>query len=181
MSIQPACREGRHELSPAPTAAEVRAWMRTAGRDQLAVLLREDPTALSRFSPAAGSVNARVLQVPRSDSEPLVVACTGGADVRNPWGNVHGGVLLALMDEVGSAAAALSAGPDAFGATTSLSATFVRPLRGQRFRIVAHVAGRSLTALTVRLEVEDAGGRLHDAALATFALRSPFARPEVRG
>jgi uncharacterized protein (TIGR00369 family) len=152
-------------------AAKVRAWMRDARAADLAHLLQRDPGALQSFGEAARRAGAAVVALPDAERPALRVACNSDPDLQNPWGNLHGGVMLALADEIGSAAAALSAGPHAFGATTTLATTFIRPLRATHFTVSAEVIGRSLSAMSVRIQIQAADGLLHAEAIATFALR----------
>ena len=71
---------------------------------------------------------------------------------------VHGGVLLAILDEAMAWAAIAVAGR--FAVVQSTATTFDRPVRiDEPHRVEAHVHGRTDTAVTARASVTDAGGR----------------------
>jgi len=71
---------------------------------------------------------------------------------------VHGGVLLAILDEAMAWAAIAVAGR--FAVVQSTATTFDRPVRiGEPHRVEASVHTRTDTAVTARATVADAGGR----------------------
>ena len=71
---------------------------------------------------------------------------------------VHGGVLLAILDEAMAWAAIAVAGR--FAVVQSTATTFDRPVRiDEPHRVEASVHGRTDTAVTARAAILDAGGR----------------------
>src|SRR3954469_12867745 len=71
---------------------------------------------------------------------------------------VHGGVLLAVLDEAMAWAAIAVAGR--FAVVQSTATTFDRPVRiDEPHRVEASVHGRTDTAVTARASILDAGGR----------------------
>ncbi len=85
-------------------------------------------------------------------------------------GHVHGGVVLAVLDEAMAWAAIALAG--AFAVTRTTTTNFARPVRvGRTHRVEARVAGRPDDAtLELCAEVRDGDGRLCAEATARFSV-----------
>jgi len=161
------------KLAPPKDYGELKGWMRQAGVSDFMQWLRDDPNAYAMFAPHGGLVSGRVTALPEAGG-PFEVSFLAAEKALNPWGHVHGGVLLGLLDEVMSAAAALHVGPRQFAATTTMSVSFLRPVQSGCFRITATVIGRGLSAVVLRGQVWDAENELRDEAMGTFAVRTMF-------
>jgi uncharacterized protein (TIGR00369 family) len=84
---------------------------------------------------------------------------------------VHGGVLLAILDEA-MAWAAIALG-ERFAVVQSTATTFDRPVRiDERHRVEASVHERTDTAVTARASIADDGGRRCAAARARLVVMS---------
>ena len=106
------------------------------------------------------------------------VACEATPAVLNRNGIVHGGVLLALLDEAGGAAGLWSpvSGEERRSVTVDLSCSFVSP--GQPGRIVAEarVVGGGRSIYFTRSEARDESGRLLAFAASTHRYRGEGGR-----
>ena len=84
---------------------------------------------------------------------------------------VHGGVLLAILDEAMAWAAIALAGR--FAVVQSTATTFDRPVRiDEPHRVEASVSDRTDTAVTARASIVDAGGRTCAEARARLVVMS---------
>jgi uncharacterized protein (TIGR00369 family) len=94
-----------------------------------------------------------------------------GAEHSGAPHHVHGGVLLAVLDEAMAWAAIALAGR--FAVVQSTATTFDRPVRlDEAYRVEARVHDRTDTAVTARAEVADAGGRTCARARARLVVMS---------
>jgi uncharacterized protein (TIGR00369 family) len=93
---------------------------------------------------------------------------------------VHGGVLLAIMDEAMAWAAIALAGR--FAVVQSTATTFARPVRlDEVHQLQASVHERTDTAVTARASVSDAGGRRCAEARARLVVLSSAASGQAIG
>ncbi len=87
---------------------------------------------------------------------------------------VHGGLLLAILDEAMAWAAIALA--ERFAVVQSTATTFDRPVRiDEPHRVEASVSDRTDTAVTARASVADAGGRICAEARARLVVMSSAA------
>jgi len=92
------------------------------------------------------------------EAEVVTAGFTLGAGHSGAPHHVHGGVLLAVLDEAMAWAAIALAGR--FAVVQSTATTFDRPVRiDQPYRVEASVHDRTDTAVTARAEIADAAGR----------------------
>ncbi|MDQ3896778.1 MAG: PaaI family thioesterase [Actinomycetota bacterium] len=105
--------------------------------------------------------NPHGLRIPffHDDDEAVVLAHFRlGAEHSGAPHYVHGGVLLAILDEAMAWAAIALA--QRFAVVQSTATTFDRPVRvDEPYRVEASVSDRSDTAVTARAHVVDGGGR----------------------
>ena len=81
---------------------------------------------------------------------------------------VHGGIILAVLDEAMAWATIAIAG--SFAVTKTTTTTFTHPVKiGRRYRVEARVTGRETSEITTEGTVLDEKGRLCASAHATFA------------
>ena len=93
---------------------------------------------------------------------------------------VHGGVLLAVLDEAMAWAAIALAGR--FAVVQSTATTFDRPVRvDEPYRVEARVHDRTDTAVTARAEIADAAGRACARARARLVVMSSAAAGSAIG
>jgi uncharacterized protein (TIGR00369 family) len=93
---------------------------------------------------------------------------------------VHGGVLLAILDEAMAWAAIAVAGR--FAVVQSTATTFDRPVRlDEPHRVEASVHTRTDTAVTARASILDAGGQICARARARLVVLSSAAAGEAIG
>ena len=118
--------------------------------------------------------NPHGLRVPffHDDEAAVVVAeFTLGAEHSGAPHYVHGGVLLAILDEAMAWAAIALA--ERFAVVQSTATTFDRPVRiDEPHRVEASVSDRTDTAVTARASVADAGGRTCAEARARLVVMS---------
>ena len=127
--------------------------------------------------------NPSGLRIPffHDDDQGLVVADFRlGAEHSGAPHYVHGGVLLAILDEAMAWAAIALAGR--FAVVQSTATTFDRPVRtGEPYRVEASVSDRSDTAVTARAAITDAGGRTCAEARARLVVLSAAAAGAALG
>jgi acyl-coenzyme A thioesterase PaaI-like protein len=108
-----------------------------------------------------GPGNERGLRIPYAhDDEAATVTAEFrlGPEFSGAPRYVHGGVLLAILDEAMAWAAIAVAGR--FAVVQSTAATFDRPVRvGEPHTVEATIAGAADAAVTARSSIADAGGR----------------------
>jgi uncharacterized protein (TIGR00369 family) len=121
--------------------------------------------------------NPHGLRIPffHDDDEDRVVADFRlGAEHSGAPHYVHGGVLLAILDEAMAWAAIALA--ERFAVVQSTATTFDRPVRvDEPYRVEASVSERSDTAVTARAHVVEAGGRICAEARARLVVMSAAA------
>ena len=94
--------------------------------------------------------------------------------------HVHGGVLLAILDEAMAWAAIALA--SRFAVVQSTATTFDRPVRvDEPYRVEASVHDRTDTAVTARAQIADAGGRPCARARARLVVMSSAAAGSAIG
>jgi len=102
----------------------------------------------------------------------LVLRFPPRPEFENPAGNIHGGILTAMLDECMSGAASLPLPDNAVVPTIDMTVRFIRPARGElrgagrlihRGQRICHTAG----------ELHDAGGRLVASATASCMIALP--------
>ena len=94
--------------------------------------------------------------------------------VRQPYGIVHGGALLALAETLASAGTALGVmeeGKLAMG--QEISASYMRPISEGHVNAAARVRRRGRTAWNWEVELSDDKGRLCALVRLTIAVREP--------
>jgi 1,4-dihydroxy-2-naphthoyl-CoA hydrolase len=78
---------------------------------------------------------------------------------QQPYGLLHGGATCALVETVGSWAAALAAGPDRQVVGIELNASYLAPATSGTVTAVCTPVRRGRTLATFLVEVRDEGGR----------------------
>jgi len=78
---------------------------------------------------------------------------------QQPFGQVHGGATCALMETIGSWAAALGAGPERKAVGVELNASYIRPATSGVVTAVCTPVRRGRTLATFRIDVRDDQGR----------------------
>ena len=93
-------------------------------------------------------------------------------ELLTPFGNIHGGVMAALVDHVLGVVLYPLMEPDQWAATTEFKLNYLAPVKGGT--LVAHSTVESITRTTavVRIEVRNAG-RLACLAQGTVLIRGP--------
>ncbi len=89
-----------------------------------------------------------------------------------PFGLLHGGATCALVESVGSHAAALSAGPAGTVVGIELNVSYLRGATSGVVTAVCTPARRGRTLATFHVEVSDAAGRATATARLTCMIRS---------
>jgi 1,4-dihydroxy-2-naphthoyl-CoA hydrolase len=100
--------------------------------------------------------------------------------VRQPYGIVHGGALLALAEtlaSMGTAVGVMEEGKLAMG--QEISASYMRPIAEGHVNAEARVRRRGRTAWNWEVELSDDSGRLCTLVRLTIAVREP--RPPAAG
>jgi 1,4-dihydroxy-2-naphthoyl-CoA hydrolase len=96
--------------------------------------------------------------------------------VRQPYGVLHGGALLALAEELASLGTYLGVTPDGMLASgQEINASLLAQVREGRVDMVATPVHRGRTAWVWTCEARRADGRLCCAARCTIAVRAPRA------
>jgi uncharacterized protein (TIGR00369 family) len=90
-----------------------------------------------------------------------------------PYGLLHGGAICALVETVGSWAAALSVGPGRQALGIELNASYLRPATEGLVTAVCRPVRRGRTLATYLVEVSDEQGRVTATARLTCVLREP--------
>lgn len=88
-----------------------------------------------------------------------------------PFGLLHGGATCALVESIGSYAAALSAGPDGRVVGIELNASYLRSATTGLVTAVCTPARRGRTLATFHVEVSDEAGRATATARLTCMIR----------
>lgn len=103
----------------------------------------------------------------------------GGDQFANPSGVVHGGILVAMLDETMGSAVISSTQARMFASTISLAVDYVRPARCGRIYADGKITalGKSIAFAEARLSGED--GKLVARATASFKL-TPFDPGTIR-
>ncbi|TFV75442.1 PaaI family thioesterase [Blastococcus sp. CT_GayMR19] len=78
---------------------------------------------------------------------------------QQPFGRVHGGATCALMETIGSWAAALGAGPERKAVGVELNASYIRPATSGVVTAVCTPVRRGRTLATFLIDVRDDQGR----------------------
>jgi 1,4-dihydroxy-2-naphthoyl-CoA hydrolase len=94
--------------------------------------------------------------------------------IRQPYGIVHGGAILALAESLTSLGTALGVaaeGKIAMG--QEISASYMRPIRDGHLNATARVRRRGRTAWNWEVEITDDEGRLCTLVRLTIAVREP--------
>jgi uncharacterized protein (TIGR00369 family) len=88
-----------------------------------------------------------------------------------PYGLMHGGAVCALVEAVGSYAAALQAGPGARTVGIELNASYHLPVTSGHVTAVCTPAGTELPLATYLVEISDDEGRLASSGRLTCFIR----------
>lgn len=128
-----------------------------------------------------GNTHGLRIQFFHDDESGVVTAeFTLGTELSGAPHYVHGGVLLAILDESMAWASIAVAGR--FAVVQSTATTFDRPVRvGQPHRVEATVQGQTDTAVTARAHIADAGGRRCAEARARLVVLSTAAAGSAIG
>jgi 1,4-dihydroxy-2-naphthoyl-CoA hydrolase len=99
-----------------------------------------------------------------------------GDNVRQPYGIVHGGAILALAETLasfGTAVGVMEDGRLAMG--QEINASYMRPISEGHVNATARVRRRGRSAWVWEVEIEDDAGRLCSLVRLTIAVREPSA------
>jgi 1,4-dihydroxy-2-naphthoyl-CoA hydrolase len=100
--------------------------------------------------------------------------------VRQPYGIVHGGAIVALAESLTSIGTALGVAADGkLAMGQEINASFMRPITAGHVNALARVRRTGRTAWNWDVEITDDGGRLCALLLATIAVRDAPDRPFV--
>lgn len=108
------------------------------------------------------------------------LAATSGPEHMNRAGVVHGGVVLALIDQAAAYAGLFCTVPGNArrGMTLSLATQFTAPVTGGGLIAEAEMIGRGQSTFFTRVLVRDATGRVVATGQGTHRWRSGSERPE---
>ncbi len=113
---------------------------------------------------------------PASDGSPRVEGHAPASDhLRGPRGDIRGGALLTMLDNVGGLCSGLAALPDGWVVSTNLSARTVRFDHVGPFRIDARVLRQGRASVVAAVEIRDTGAR--DALVVDGVLTSAILVP----
>ncbi|HKE73687.1 MAG TPA: PaaI family thioesterase [Acidimicrobiales bacterium] len=130
--------------------------------------------------PAALTLGFEVVEVDPAGGS-IVVAFAAGPSFTNPFGEVLGGFLAAMLyDTVGPAVLA-TLGPGEFILTHDLDTIFLRPTPAGRLVGRGRVVGRDGDLLAVTAELESADGELLATATANVQVVQRHAPPAISG
>jgi uncharacterized protein (TIGR00369 family) len=93
-------------------------------------------------------------------------------ELKTPFGNLHGGVMAALVDHVLGVVAYPLMRRGQWAATTEFKLNYLAPVSGGQLRAESQVVSMTRTTAIVRVEVSN-GGRLACIAQGTLLLRDP--------
>jgi 1,4-dihydroxy-2-naphthoyl-CoA hydrolase len=153
--VRPLTRCARRHGAPAGTTALA------GGRAGPLVTVRIVTTAPPAWLPA-GSISPLddKLGIRIVDFDPdRVVATMPVEGNQQPYGLLHGGATCALVESVGSWAAALAAGPDRQVVGIELNASYLRAATSGKVTAVCTPVRRGRTLATFLIEVSDDEGR----------------------
>jgi uncharacterized protein (TIGR00369 family) len=108
------------------------------------------------------------------------LAATAGPEHLNRAGVVHGGVVLALIDQAAAYAGLFCAVPGNArrGMTLALATQFTAPVTGGEIVAEAEMIGRGQSTFFTRVVVRDGSGRVVATGQGTHRWRSGSERPE---
>jgi uncharacterized protein (TIGR00369 family) len=140
-----------------------------------------DAELLDRFQrstsvpPGSRTLDFQIVAISQAEMR-LEATFAARADFCNPMGQIQGGYLCAMLDEVMSLAGVVASGMTRVMPTLEMKTSFLRPaLPGGRLRGLGRVVRFGKTIAFTEGELYDADGRLVAKASAT-ALPTPMAR-----
>lgn len=107
----------------------------------------------------------------------LVMSMDARDELKNPFGNLHGGVVAGLVDHVLGAVVYPLMRPGQWAATTEFKLNYLAPVREGPIEAVATVEAMTRRTAVVRAEVSNAG-RTVCLAQGTLLIQDP--KPEQR-
>jgi len=98
--------------------------------------------------------------------------------IRQPYGIVHGGALLALAESLASFGTAIGVRDDGkIAMGQEINASYMRPIADGHVNAVARVRRKGRTAWNWEVEITDDAGRVCTLARLTIAVRDASQRP----